>query len=210
MSIFKKPVNARHEHKHIYIFTEGTKTEVNYFNSKKEEIRLSPNIEIIVNGLGESTINLVNCALNYIFIKKVNLKYDECWLVFDKDDFKDFDEAIKTAEKNNLKVAYSNRCFEVWLLLHFDYLNSSLSRKDYESKLTKHLIKITGNRNIKYEKTFSMYDLIKNFEDKAIVRAEKILNGFSPDTLHSKKDPSTKVHLLVDSLNKLRDSRWRY
>ena len=47
--------------------------------------------------------------------------YSQVWVVFDKDDFDDFDEAVALAEKYGFKVAWSNQSFEYWLYLHFNY-----------------------------------------------------------------------------------------
>jgi len=97
------------------IVTEGTETEVNYFNSIKKIIEHSFKNNIVVDkvslkveGTGRSTKVLVKEA-----IKKRSLgSYSEVWVIFDKDDNEDFDEAIEFAKKENLNVAWSNECFD--------------------------------------------------------------------------------------------------
>lgn len=51
--------------------------------------------------------------------KQKGKSFNFCWIVFDKDDYQDFDEAIEFAGKNGFEVAYSNQAFELWFLLHF-------------------------------------------------------------------------------------------
>lgn len=162
-------------------------------------------------GIGRNTLSLVEYALKFINNNQIELekteKYDfcdECWVVFDKDDFPKFDEAINEAVKNKLKVAYSNECFEIWYLLHFNYYNSALDRNLCNDKMTEILRKETGDKNIKYSKEskeikkLDIYSLIKEKEKFAIKNAEKLKKQFG------RKNPSTTVFELVETLNKLK------
>lgn len=45
--------------------------------------------------------------------------FDEIWCVFDRDDHERFQDACTMARDNGLRLAVSNPCFELWLLLHF-------------------------------------------------------------------------------------------
>lgn len=47
-----------------------------------------------------------------------NLRYDEVWCVFDVDEHPKVGEARQMALDNGLRLAMSNPCFELWLLLH--------------------------------------------------------------------------------------------
>jgi len=196
---FSRKRNIRKPYKWIYIFTEGQKTEPIYFEAKKKEIRKN-NIKIEITGTARNTLDLVNFALDFVREEKVDLNEDDCWVVFDKDSFKkDFDNSIEKAESNGLKVAYSNECFELWLLLHFDFLNSAIGRKEYSKKLTRKLEK-------KYSKNFNIYPFIKDKETNAIKNTRKLLKQFENENSCFKKNPSTTVHLLVESLNELKNN----
>ncbi|MCX6807578.1 MAG: RloB family protein [Patescibacteria group bacterium] len=206
---FKRKYNTRKQYKFVYIFTEGTKTEVNYFMDKKREIEgkiRRKNIKIEVGGTGYNTTSLVDFVINYIEKNDVDAKYDDCWVVFDKDSFdRTFNMAIKRATDKKLKVAYSNESFELWYLLHFNFLTSAIARSDYISRLTNGLKKHTGNKKIKYHKEATyMYSLIKTMEGSAIKNAKKLLKIHENEKSFSKKNPSTTVHLLIESLNKLK------
>jgi len=206
---FSRNYDNRKPYKFIYIFTEGKETEPNYFNSKKieieEEIRRR-NIKIEIKGVSCNTLSLVDYALHFIKEENIKTDIDECWVVFDKDDFdRDFDNAINKARRKNLKVAYSNESFELWFLLHFDLVSSAIRRDDYNSKLTDNLKKLTGNRKTKYRKTTkNMFSLLKEMEEDAIRNAKYLLNMHKDETSFLKKNPSTTVHLLVENLNKLK------
>ncbi len=201
---FKRNVPKRKQYSFIYVFTEGTKTEPIYFESKKSEIRRNY-IKIEIKGSGYNTVSLVDYVLDFIKENKIDLTIDECWVVFDKDDFvKDFDNAINKAETNNLKVAYSNEAFELWFLLHFSFMSSAIRRKDYNKKVTENLRRLTGDKKYKYSKTTGIYSLIKDRESDAIKNAKKLLKQHAEEKSFLKKNPSTTVHLLVEKLNKLK------
>jgi len=205
---FKRNESKRKQYSFIYIFTEGEKTEPIYLKSKKNEIEKEirrKNIKIEIKGKGYNTKSLVDFALDFAEEEKIDLKTDECWVVFDKDDFnKDFDNAIRKAEVNGLKVAYSNEAFELWFLLHFNFMGSAIGRKDYNDKLTENFRKLTGNKEYKYNKTTDVYLLIKNKELSAIKNAKKLLRQFRNEKSFLKKNPSTTVYLLVEKLNKFK------
>ncbi len=199
--------DTRKLYKTIYIFTESKGTEPIYFKSKKKEIEeyiRRKLIKVEILKMGKSTLSLVNKVVKYISANKIETDKSECWVVFDRDSFnKDFDIAINKANKKGIKVAYSNECFELWLLLHFDFVNSSISRRAYISKLTKKLQKQNKN-NKKYTKTLNIYPLIKKNEITAIRNAKELLKIYKKEKSYLKKDPSTTVHLLVESLNKIK------
>ena len=76
--------------------------------------------------------------------KKNSYKYlngeqiDEVWIVMDRDSSPpyDFDNAIKSAEAKGYNVAWSNECFELWILLHFKEIHHALSREEIYKKLS--------------------------------------------------------------------------
>lgn len=170
------------------IVCEGEKTEPLYF----EGFRV-PGLVAEVIGLGMVCSSLVNRAIEL----KEQGDYDQCWCVFDKDDNsnEEFYCAISLAKKNGMKVAYSNQCFELWYVLHFDYMANSITRSDYRKILDKKL----GHE---YEKkSTTTYQELRQFQVAAIRNAENLLREY-PITKAAENDPSTTVHLLVKELNK--------
>lgn len=55
----------------------------------------------------------------------------------------------KRASKNDINVAVSNECFELWFLLHFGLVTTSMNRKDFLNKLDDHF---SSSFNCKYSK----------------------------------------------------------
>lgn len=44
----------------------------------------------------------------------------EPWIVFDRDQVPNFDAIIKNAQKEDIRTAWSNPCFEIWLWGYFN------------------------------------------------------------------------------------------
>ncbi len=185
-----RKVDTREIRQRFLIVCEGEKTEPNYFRS----FRVPKNVaEIDVKGLGENPSKLVNSAKEL----KEQEEYDQVWCVFDRDDWspQDFNNAIKKAESQGFKVAYSNEAFELWYVLHFEFLNTGIPRSDYVQKLNLHLKR-------KYQKNSeTIYDELFEKQATAIKNAINLLNQYNPPT-PAKDNPSTTVHLLVQELNK--------
>lgn len=203
---FNRKYETREEYKIVYIFTEGEETEPNYFECKKKEIR-SSNVKIKIKGVGHNTVSLVDYAKEFVAIMDIKIDSsmggDECWVVFDKDNYNaDFDRAISVAESAGFKVAYSNECFELWLLLHFNFIDAAIGRKEYKEKLDEKINKINGQDYQKNSK--NMYELIAHLEKDAIRNAKKLLETHKGVQSALKRNPSTTVHSLVERLNALK------
>ncbi len=195
------------------VYSEGKKTEPNYVEKIKriiDESHLSQNNKIIIKNAdhsNQSTIGLVNYAIADVDKRLASgERIDHVWIFFDKDDFKktNFNNAHKKiinrnkknylnddgdhVDENNVRwhSLWSNECFELWVLLHFEFMSSNLPRKDYFQKLKKY---------IKYNKTMTnLYDILKkegNVESAITFskRLEKI-NGIN--------NPSTGVYQLLE------------
>lgn len=52
-------------------------------------------------------------------------------MVFDRDDFESFDEAVSAAMRNGFRAAWSNEAFEYWLSFYLGRYDSALSRGDW-------------------------------------------------------------------------------
>lgn len=200
-SRFSRKQNSRGTHKVIRIYTEGAKTEPNYFNSIKDELRLNE-IDIKVDGRGDHTVSLVE----WVIERKEELsgtdEDTEWWTVFDRDDHTGFNQAIERAEAEGIYVAYSNECFELWFILHFEFLNTAIGRNKYYEKLT-------GLLSKKYEKnTSDIYYLIKDKESTAIRNAKNLekLHSDAGVTSYERMDPSTSVYKLVERLRSFKQA----
>ena len=190
------------------IATEGTQTEPNYFNALKKELEKSNrfNIEVSVQGKGKSTTALVGKV--YRQMEYNNQEYDRVWVVFDRDEFPDFDEAIQQAAEHKINCAWSNESFELWLLLHFKKVSKHTSRKDLcdmlETAIRNELHKTDPNALYDYSKgDEKIYEHITKLgnEADAFTRAEELKNNFNGSNVApSAQNPCTHVDELVFEL----------
>ena len=156
------------------IVSEGRETETNYFegikrriNSKySNRVELRQGVRIDVQGTGRNTNNMVD-YIEKIINRSVS-PYGHIWVIFDKDDFTDdqFNSAIEQARSKGYYVGWSNEAFELWFLLHFEYLNTGITRAQYNDKLTHHF-----NAN----GVFKKYKIEKNKYHKNITEIFEIL-----------------------------------
>lgn len=187
-------------HKTMLIVCEGKNTEVDYFD--KFHI---PGITIVPVGTGLSTSTLVRKveSIKEQELKRKKLKkFDEIWVVFDKDDNKDFEEAIQLASSLTYKVAYSNQAFEYWFILHFDdHQGGEMPRTDYAEKINEHL-KPYGIEYDSKSKHVSddMFDVLMAFLQDAYDRASRLLADKKKQRKEYKESVTT-VHRLIHSIN---------
>jgi hypothetical protein len=142
------------------------------------------------------------------------LEYPDCeyfthkWIVIDRDEertnggghlLENYCQAITQAAKNKIKVAYSNPCFELWYLLHFEYRNTAIDRDEAFENL---------EQRIEYAKN-KLPNLSIDQQNTAIRNAQNLIksciatNGqVNPET----DNPSTTVHELVIVLNNFKQS----
>ena len=123
--------------------------------------------------------------------------YDQVWCVFDRNDFpkEDFNNAIKNAREKGIQIAYSNEAFELWYLLHFEFLSAGIPRSDYIKKLKL----LLGHKYQKNSET--IYEELFDKQSTAIKNATNLLKQYNPPNPVD-DNPSTTVHLLVQELNK--------
>ena len=215
---FKKKRQARQKRKcelkipkanSFLIVTEGAKTEPLYLNGIEKQIKESiggrVDVKIIpqidVHGEGKSTNKLIDKTSE--IIRKTPILYQEIWVVFDKDDFQDFDQAIERGNTLGYNIAWSNECFEYWAYLHFEYSDAALHRNDWQKKLDA-IFEKYGLGDGKYSKNNpEIYNLLNTFDgvSTAIKNAKRRMSNFN-DTQDkpSLYNPGTKMHVLVEKL----------
>lgn len=221
--IFKKRRAARQQRKHGYknpkansflIVTEGERTEPLYFRGMMKLIKekVGGNIEVVeapvidIYGEGCGTGRLIGAAER--IVKRAKIIYQNVWVVFDKDDFEDFDQAIKMGIEKGYKVAWSNQSFEYWLFLHFHYSDSALCREKWTEKLDEifSMYRLgAGKYQKNYEDIYHMVDIYDGV-NTAVKNAKRRMAGYEESGKKpSEYDPGTNVYKLVEELKKYLD-----
>ncbi|MDE6300964.1 MAG: RloB family protein [Muribaculaceae bacterium] len=200
----KRKVATRDKIVRFLIVCEGERTEPNYFKELVKDRYSEVRSEEIV-GEGRSTCALVKKTeeIQEKLERQRQLNFDRVWVVFDRDDFNDFNEAITMARQKGYNVGWTNEAFELWYLLHFIYLDSAVSRAHYIAKLESEIRRNDEYKDFRYRKNDKgIYALLQKIgnENHAKVRAKKLRGFFEHSRDYKMHKPCTTVDLLVEEL----------
>lgn len=197
--------NQREKEKVFYIVCEGENTEPEYFKAFP-----LTNAQVNSFGLGQTKRTLVETIIE-LRKQKTELENYELWCVFDMDidlakqgQREDFNEAIKLAKRSNIKVAYSNDAFELWFILHYEFIDDQRTRHEYYKRLSV-LWDVNYDRAGK-SILFCKKNYKRLFQDeradqkRAIQFAKKLQTQFKEEN-YCDKNPCTSVHNLVTALS---------
>ncbi len=198
----RRPARGRRPYREpkpkILVVTEGEVTEPEYIEGFKNTFK-NLLVELCIKGkLETAPIRLVEAAIK---IKKEAekqakrkndsfLKYDQVWCVFDVDENRSIQDARKMARDNDIRLAISNPCFEIWLYLHFAEQPGMQTCQELRRKMKKF---IPG-----YNKHVNFSDYQDGYEI-AVTRAKKLAENSQPDK-EDEVNPSTSVWKLTEQI----------
>lgn len=214
----ERPLRSRKYRYLMLIVCEDQNTERVYFeqfNRLFNALLPSETVYVKAVGTGRNSLGVVMQAIaeREKLATESGKMVDEVWAVFDKDDLdkipktrENFEQAFSLAGEEHIRIAYSNECFELWLLLHFRNVNAeeALPRTALYERLA-----IAVN---KHDKTFVYHhgsaDVLSEVqkygnEQKAIERA-MALNTYHINNNHTpiEANPTTLVYQLVEQLRR--------
>ncbi|WP_160735232.1 RloB domain-containing protein [Altericroceibacterium endophyticum] len=202
----------------MLIVTEGKKTEPSYFNHLIRELGLTTAKVRIAGDGGSAPVSVLDTAKEYL---DEDDDYEQIYLVFDRDNHASYDEALTRVQglserrsfgSKTILAAPSVPCFEVWYALHI-----ADSCRPYQgtqrASPAKELITALEKQQINGRAIFQNYDKsdcsaffqeISQYRDDAKRRSARILReaeNRGDQTYH--ENPSTRVHLIVEALERL-------
>ncbi len=116
------------------LFTEGRNTEPGYFEALSRHLG-GALIELEIIKAAGVPMTIAQSAATRAKVRKGRSSFDETdkvWAVFDRDDHHKVDEAIAKCRGAKVGVAYSNPCFELWLILHREEFHKPDGRHDVQ------------------------------------------------------------------------------
>jgi RloB-like protein len=141
----------------LLIVCEGSKTEPNYLNEIRQDLRLpTANVLVLPSQTGTDPLNVIAYA-ETLFLhgdahKGISAKqFDRVYAVFDRDDHHTYAAALAKANALHLRLKNDEQrkvpfeaiasvpCFELWLLLHFEDVQATVHREVVYERLEKHL-----------------------------------------------------------------------
>lgn len=154
---------------YYYIVTDAVETEPNFFNGIKENLPDKVKGRLVIKVKSSKTYDMVDTILNDV--SKSPIFYDP-WIVFDRDQVKEFDLIIGKARKYGINVGWSNPCIEILFLAYFGKSpiinDQKYCIREFESEYNRLLGK-------KYEKNSKniYYDLVKTGDEKTAIKLSK-------------------------------------
>ncbi|MFJ2608689.1 RloB family protein [Streptomyces sp. NPDC091279] len=182
----RRPAPTRRSARTVLVVCGSKETERQYLQGLREHLR-NPAVSVVVRGKACSPTQLVAYAKKQRNVSRGS--FDEVWCVFDVDQFVDVDQAVIDAGRAGIKVAISNPCFELWLLLHFTPQTGHVpTYKKLLPLLRKH---VPG-----YDKTRVDFAVYRDGRAEAVVRARQL----DPTGEGHARNPSTGVWQLVERM----------
>ena len=154
------------------------------------------------------------------FSGKAYKNFQHKWIVIDRDkervdggehSVQDFNNALVRAKRLKVEVAYSNDAFELWYLLHFNYLDGAISRDDLLTKVIEKLQSLNASKFAQLDRdtikqvdfTELIFEELHSMQETAITNAKRLMafhgEGHNPES----DNPSTTIHKLVELLKSL-------
>lgn len=199
---------TKDQHKNILIALEDKKSSRYYIRELIKDKSVAANV-VFAEHIGTDPKSVLK-AIEKFERNNPHIKYEKAWLVIDKDSFtKDnFKGTLETARQKDICVAYSNECYELWLLLHFKDVTGFRTREQLKKELNEEFKKHFGLEYSKAEK--HVYGMIIDKQEDAVNRANKLLINLKKLNTHLdpyNDNPSTKMHILITYLNNLNECK---
>lgn len=175
------------------IFCEGAASEPDYINGLKKlpEVQWNTAINVEIDPGQGVPLTLVERAV----ARKNDDEVDECWCVFDVEwprHHPNLQRALQLARSNGIRLAVSNPCFELWLILHFEDQNGFLDTRAAESRSRS----LEGRPGKRIDA-----DVYMSRRREAARRAESLVERHKRDnTVFPDDNPSSSMHELLAAI----------
>lgn len=178
----RSPRQARKLATRVLIVCGGACTEKQYFDELRRWAH-NPAVKVKIRSEVGSPSQIVNYAAG--FLRRGGDDFDAVWAVVDVDDFTDLELAASESRKTGVRLAVSNPCFELWLLLHLVDHRQEVTTAEVQKLLQRHCPA--------YDKTSIRFSHFVDGIDNACGRAQKL----DPDGGGHARNPSTNVWKLI-------------
>jgi len=200
----RKDRNARYATRepilgYYLIVTDTEETEKNYFEGLKDSIPSEIRDRIVIKvEKAKTTYSLVERTIE---LCSAQAQQRIPWIVFDRDQVKDFDGIIREAKRNDIGTGWSNPCFEIWMYAYFGEMPSIPDSVTCCSRFADRFEKMTGQSYRKndedvYRKLvqYGDFDAAFSLAERNLARA--LEEGKKPSDAY----PACTVHYLVKEI----------
>lgn len=181
------------------VVTDTEATERCFFNGLHDSLPNEMKNKLIIKVVETKTQNLIKKCLE---LTAYEAQYRIPWIVFDRDQVKDFDAIIKQAEREDIRVGWSNPCFEIWMFAYFGNMPAIHESWNCCSKFGDMYLKRTGQSYSKADEDMYKRLCQSGNEEKALkIAEEKYEQCIREGKINpSEMCPCTTVHDLVGEI----------
>jgi len=175
----------------ILIVTEGEKTEREYLHAVHKDL-----------GTGQYVLRIVEAGVPSSCVDEaLRLRNDpelpapeQVWCVFDVDAHPRVDDSVDRCSECNIRVAVSNPCIELWLLLHHQNFGQSKHRHTVQRLLREHTP--DSDKDVDYRRHY------RGKVPEAMRRADRLMEvaEVSDPKRPHQKNPSTGMMRLLRAI----------
>lgn len=178
------------------IVTDAKETERNYMLGLRDSIPKDLQRKLVIKVRQTETSELVDEVLNMASLQP---QYREPWIIFDRDQVRDFDRIISSAQEKGVNVGWSNPCIEIWFSAYLGtmpiYTDSVSCCNGFEKQYTRTVKQ-------KYEKSdATIYSkLCSHGDEKQAIEIAESKYKEHKRNFHTKPSamyPCTTLHTLI-------------
>ena len=204
----KKQIRQRQPR--VLIVCEDSKSSAYYFQDMAKAFGLSA-VDVRGKECGSAPSSVLKYAEKEYEQEKSSDPYDRVYCVFDRDQHKNFSHTVKKISE--LKTSgepffaiTSTPCFEIWLLLHFDYLSHPFMPTKKSSPCDQAISELRKKATLdSYKKGIGgIYAKLSGHKMQEAIKYAKRLLKDNKNT--GSDNPETNVHELVEYLASLTKS----
>ena len=185
---------------YYFIVTDTKETEQNYMIGLRNSIPKELQGKLVIKVSKTKTTDLVNEALN---MASLHPQYGEPWIIFDRDQVKDFDRIIASATEKKINVGWSNPCIEIWFSAYLGSMPTYQDSVECCGGFAKKFMQITEQKYKKSDPEIYQKLCRHGDEKQAINIAQKKLDAHYQNCNEKPSEmcPCTTVHILISDIN---------
>ena len=131
---------------YYFIITDTKETEQNYMLGLRNSIPRELQGKLVIKVCKTKTVELVSEALDMASLQP---QYGEPWIVFDRDQVKDFDQIVSTALGKRINVGWSNPCIEIWFSTYFGTMPTFQDSVSCCNGFSQKFTQVTGQKGVR-------------------------------------------------------------
>ena len=184
------------------VITDTRATERCFFMGLHKSLPADMQKKLVIKVIETKTQNMIQKCKE---LTAYDAQYRIPWIVFDRDQVRNFDEIIQEANSAGIRVGWSNPCFEIWMFAYFGTMPAIQESWTCCERFSVIYEKCTGQKYTKADADIYRRLIENGNEEKALIIAQQkyqqcLQNGY---TIPSQMCPCTTVQEIVAEIRNI-------